>query len=329
MIVKLCPLCDSEMKKAHYCDVCHSFVWKPQIMDIHYNTDTRGMGEVDCAYGETHDELDHHMPKAKEWHKQFDRKKVVPEKSRRQSGEPEEKKNKNLVKIIAIIIALITIVDMMASCLTGIAGIGAEKLPFDKLENLVEVHDEAEADETSQDGQSYKEIEDVSAYTDGCSEYGHFDTGIDDIRTGFIDWLREFSEQRDLDTDSIFQEEDTYNYTYEMSDGDHVVLNSYLYAGFEDEPINWEFNYDSVTGQLHGVTVWYAPEEDIRGFFDFLMPQLALTYDDWKDIAMDDMFTLPSEEGQWYEYDGASFYIQCLEKEDADGNALYTVSVMP
>ena len=54
MIVKICPLCDSEMKKAHYCDVCRSFVWKPEVMDIHYNALSRGLGEEDCSYSDEH-----------------------------------------------------------------------------------------------------------------------------------------------------------------------------------------------------------------------------------------------------------------------------------
>lgn len=115
MIVKLCPLCDSEMKKAHYCDVCHSFVWKPQVMDIHYNTDTRGLGEVDCAYGETHDEKDHHMPKAGEWHKQFEKKASYDKKPLPNRTAEEKKKSSSLVKAVVIIIAVITIIDALAS----------------------------------------------------------------------------------------------------------------------------------------------------------------------------------------------------------------------
>ena len=58
MKVKICPLCDSEMKKAHYCDTCHSFIWRPEILDVHYNAQQRGMGEEDCAYGVSHDQND-------------------------------------------------------------------------------------------------------------------------------------------------------------------------------------------------------------------------------------------------------------------------------
>ena len=70
MIVKICPLCDSEMKKAHYCDVCNSFVWKPTILDVHYNTDSRGRGEIDCSYGEVHDQVDHHQSHIERQHKE-------------------------------------------------------------------------------------------------------------------------------------------------------------------------------------------------------------------------------------------------------------------
>ena len=48
MKVRICPLCDQPMKKAHHCDSCDSFIWKPLYMDIHYNTGT--MQEEDCSY---------------------------------------------------------------------------------------------------------------------------------------------------------------------------------------------------------------------------------------------------------------------------------------
>ena len=59
MRVMICPMCDSEMSKMHYCDTCHSFILKPEIMDVHYNAGSRGRGEEDCAYGEEHDRTDH------------------------------------------------------------------------------------------------------------------------------------------------------------------------------------------------------------------------------------------------------------------------------
>ena len=62
MIVRICPMCDSEMTKAHYCDICHSWIWKPQMLDIHYNSQARGKGEVDCAYGDEHDAFHHAVP---------------------------------------------------------------------------------------------------------------------------------------------------------------------------------------------------------------------------------------------------------------------------
>lgn len=48
MKVRICPLCDQPMKKAHHCDTCDSFVWKPLYLDIHYNTDQ--MQDPDCSY---------------------------------------------------------------------------------------------------------------------------------------------------------------------------------------------------------------------------------------------------------------------------------------
>lgn len=54
MKVRICPLCDQPMKKAHRCDSCNSFIWKPEYVDIHYNTDT--VHGDDCSYdSQAHD----------------------------------------------------------------------------------------------------------------------------------------------------------------------------------------------------------------------------------------------------------------------------------
>ena len=227
---------------------------------------------------------------------------------------------------------------------------------YRQLESLVDVHDETdfsavdEADEDlegetafearieeqidegetagSEDGVSYTVIDDLSAYPDGCEEYDHFDIAIDDIRPGFDDWLREFADQRDLDRNSIYLDEYAYNYTYKYDDDTHAVLNTYLYAGFEQgSELYWAIDYDSVSKRLHSVTLWYASEEDTSEFFDFLMPQLTKDYDSWKSDLFDDMFS--AEEDAWYEYDGVTVYVRDLETEDEDGNELYCISVMP
>ena len=48
MKTRICPLCDQPMRKQHHCDICHSFVWKPVYLDIHYST-AEFQGE-DCSY---------------------------------------------------------------------------------------------------------------------------------------------------------------------------------------------------------------------------------------------------------------------------------------
>ena len=57
MKVRICPLCDQPMKKAHHCDTCDSFVWKPLYLDIHYNTDQ--MQGPDCSYHQQEDTCDY------------------------------------------------------------------------------------------------------------------------------------------------------------------------------------------------------------------------------------------------------------------------------
>ena len=58
MRTRICPLCDQPMKKAHYCDSCNSFVWKPVYIDIHYNTS--GSSGQDCAYDAVQHDYSYH-----------------------------------------------------------------------------------------------------------------------------------------------------------------------------------------------------------------------------------------------------------------------------
>ena len=353
MIVKLCPLCDSEMKKAHYCDVCHSFVWKPQVMDIHYNTETRGKGEIDCSYGDAHDHYDHQMPQPKDWHKQFEKKKISPDRRRDTPKDADTTKKKpGIGKLIALIVVIITIVDMMASCFIGLSGSIKEKLPINELENLVDLHDEADDEGQAGNGEegvyesqieeqmdqgevsgtegdlSYEMIEDLSPYREGCAEYDHFDGIIEDFRPAFEDWLKTYSEDRGIDADSISIEEYSYNYNYDLDGTTHTILNSYIAAAFEDaSDAWWEIGYDSGSRKIHHATIWNTNEEDARAFVGFALPLLTENEDIQADDALDSLFE--SGEDMWVDMDNVVLYLTVLDKEDEDGNSLYAVDVIP
>lgn len=147
MKVRICPLCDSEMKKAHYCDTCKSFIWQPEMLDVHYNAESRGRGEIDCAYGEDHDRYDHesYQPTAqKALHKRRDtagkgrtrkisdsHQEVFGSSTRKNSETGKPKKKRGIIsKIIAIIIGFNVIGSLL--------GVVAEEIGTYGFENMVE-----------------------------------------------------------------------------------------------------------------------------------------------------------------------------------------------
>ena len=112
MKTRLCPYCDSVMKKKHRCDMCNSFVLKANVIDVHFNASGSDDRLESCAYDMRHEPLKNgaqisnykpsvnnktsNFSKTKEWSKQIDLSKI--------NRRPKGKAVSSLIVIIAIII---------------------------------------------------------------------------------------------------------------------------------------------------------------------------------------------------------------------------------
>ena len=308
MKVKICPLCDSEMKKAHYCDTCKSFVWRPEILDVHYNAQQRGLGEEDCAYGETHDTKDHGgdiYGRFSDAMKKTDKTRKTDKKARNQSKSssheevygkseqkparssyrtgtsgrnPERSKRKAggcLGKIILAIIILNAAAGSIGSNLWHyFTGGHFQYMIQDVIDNLGFGDDISIVPDTSEDDDyGYRELsdEELAEYPDGCNGYAHFEMADEEMGALIEAWTRtEYG--RDISGEDS-PTEDNYIYIY---DGE---ITSYLqkttYYNVDGEYNDYVIVYsDSVTGRIHSVTASMDDEERIQSFFNMAVQAL-------------------------------------------------------
>ncbi len=307
MIVRLCPFCDSEMKKAHYCDACGSFVWKPQKMDIHYNAETRGLGETDCAYGEVHDARDHHIP---------------------EDHIPKDKGGKG--KLVFRIILLIIIMDLVISAIIAIAGAGLFRKIPSGISELEEVLNDEE-EELSEEPE-YIEIEDdeLASYPDGCTDSDHFEVSIDDIQPEFEEWVSDFASSHGSDPEDVFIWENADNYRYQFQGEWYVSL--YSYCGYEvenEDDSAFTAGYDSATGKLHFIGADNLVLEDVREFTVFAASLIGADDIEIQAVIDEELQELNSSDSCEYAGEDFSFYIYDSETTDDNGDTLYLVQIHP
>lgn len=302
MLVKLCPLCDSEMKKAHYCDACHSFVWKPIEMDIHYNTNVRGLGEIDCSYSEDHDshkkdkkkktrsagtgkaagQTERRMPEAKPY--------SMPEKDKSVNRKNKTKKRSN--PLLSIIIIIIMIISASGSLFAKLEKRVEEHFdgdsPFSIIEDILEdddkpvpdiqFKDEGDYDPEPPDDQvgegEYYTMDngELEEYPDGCNTVDHFDLTYEEAEEAVDAWLGDRYAMTADDIDALKEEYESNEYS--ITDDDKLVfLNTDLYYQFNELDDSMgdfpyiDINSDSATRQIHYIASSDLSEEDTKSFF--------------------------------------------------------------
>lgn len=300
MKVKICPLCDSEMKKSHYCDACNSWIWRPEILDIHYNAQQRGLGEEDCAYGTEHDTKDHganrygkfsdvfkknvkssHEPKSKSSHEEIygtsAQNNARKHEQRKASGtDAEENKRKAggcLGKIVLAIIVLNAILGVIGSSVGNWIDDLLDGDLTDRVEDIIDNLGSGDDDLSQEVGDDdYIELsdEDVSNYPDGCDGYGHFEFTDEEAHQLITAWAgTEYGREPNTSSPS----EDNYIYRYDESE--MVYLQKVVYYSLDENGDDYVMVYsDSVTGKLHSITASMADEEKAKSFYLAMVPAL-------------------------------------------------------
>lgn len=308
MLVRMCPYCDHEMTKRHHCDFCNSFVWKAETMDIHFNTESRGKHEADCAYGAEHDKVHHHgMEETRK-----------PDKSKDTKGRPASGKGGSgngggsALKGIGVVLAavIIFLAPQISSLITEI------------VDHVSELN--SGQDVTVSDGDStpstvaYVELEeaDIAGYREHCNGYNHMPLTGEALFSMSQQFLEENYPGEIYETRKIFQ-------GYEMTDGSGKILYENAYYIELDKSMSQYMVVcaDAVTDEVHSVTIQMSDASYIRNYLELLLKDKAgisgLTGHDLDQIFVLDDYGFFSGECGNYE----------LLTHRRDSDDLYSVSV--
>lgn len=249
MKIKLCPLCDSEMKKSHYCDCCHSFIWHPEIVDIHYNAESRNLGEEDCAYGSIHDQYDHDSSTSG--------KKKQKQQSRNRQNNTGKSTGKSkgrgwVSKGIALIIGL----NILGSLAGGVIDFVEEQIEERRIPEYlsqdIPIEDTIET-EAAVEAWDYVEIsdEELADYPEGCNGCEHFELTQNKLAAELHDWIGGYyGENREA---TYYEPGDNYKFVSEENET-YIYLQKYFCFDLPTEAYSYiQVNWDSVTEQIHSV----------------------------------------------------------------------------
>ena len=228
MKVRICPYCDHEMNKKHRCGTCGAFVWKAQEQDIHFNSESRGKGEIDCAYAEAHDAVHHTKPKTK---------------------------NTASLKAAIIVVFVVIVAVFLSICYFVVKVSSPEMNSFVSDIFTKDVVDEDYETMT----QEIVAQEDALAEGKHCTGYGHMDIKKEELVFQIESFLSDNHVNYD-EVDELF--ENTRSSWGGTSESEITYYKGEVTFNVDSETIDYIcVNYDSVTGEVHELTLFYTGSE--------------------------------------------------------------------
>ncbi len=279
MKIRICPYCDGEMTKAHKCDGCGSWVWKPEVLDIHFNADTRGLGEADCAYGDEHDAKDHKERDIWKAYRQPIQQltrehKEKEEKTERRSRRAERRSGKAKPGLLILVVVIWMIINIVIALVESM-----DSLDFDEirgaLDNPVMIKEEiqnlfGDGDE-AHDGIVFLDSDEIYDYTDRCNASGHFAMNVGAVSEVMDAWLEDCYKKEGLKGFDAY--DDNWIDYNSYVDGEPMVrLNStWVYSMDDDDEELVYVDFDSVTTHVHSVSMYDLPVRNVKPLLAALM----------------------------------------------------------
>ncbi len=333
MIKRICPICDQEMKSAHYCGVCKRFVRDPWVREVdYYLNESHPAGEQDCSYhnaGETDRARQHGWkPSGNTRSGQASggtrtgeaaggrgRKDAtvwtadgMPVSRRGEAaGRMEQtlKRQRSGTRTIAAVILIFCAISMAGGVVSQLS---KPSLSFDVPEPEYDVD---LGDYTGDDWDSYEEDyttltdEEAIALGEACTDSGHFSCSGEELVEPITEILNNCGFEVDtVDTPSSINEqyEDGSSWyetwvTLELPYSDNSVYQSV------------EINYDTVTKELHSICIYMEnPEEtaDVAGMIMLYLEEQGLvkTSGNCAFVVMQEMAAAMAEDEEYCLEDG-------------------------
>lgn len=325
MKTRICPLCDHPMTKKHRCDNCNSFIWKPEYIDIHYNSQTTG-GE-DCSYNKKdHDYVYHDdgsvtsMPSKKQ--KKFEDKPLEEpdnfdtyKKSYKEEGTFEKKRSSG--KMVIIIAAILFLITSVPEIILGISGSIKKSNAQDHSYSYLETNDGNNGTDygSSEEKTEYSD-EEVIARGEECSGLGHLTAE----KESFLQLLEPGLTQLGADVSNY--NDTSYNYIYDFGYGDTRSYYSQqrMYDLEDSTGYYYAVEWDTVSGRLHEACYDVLGSENAESFFVITMQALNGDGESWRGAFEDGVKTAESEgyvfydEGEYEIYISYTFYESSKEE---------------
>lgn len=298
MKVRLCPYCDSEMKKAHWCDVCHSFVWNAEKMDIHLNTQTPGAKEAQGFYeapktndtevlyeASEADDIQDSIPapfklpkmaQAKSWDKDVFKKQVKKAADLVHGDGLKESRDTNKAIMVGVIVFIVVIVVLAVISVGEHYSGNTQILASDSGEAADDIGLNFGDDQFEED-EAWNYVintdltqEEMEARTQHCTARSHMELYLQDIESVIEDYVYT------LDAQTVENYSDVYG--YEKSSLFDTYTSYSTEVGWRlDDDYNRSFVIDSdtATGELHSMSFRSDNEGDIAGFLRLFLEDIV------------------------------------------------------
>lgn len=334
MKTRICPLCDQPMKKAHHCDYCNSFVWKPMYLDIHYKTGYDS-GE-DCSYSQKLHDYEYHengsvtMMPSKEERKnkkfrgiqeiEFEKRNISGTSERYSTTTPDERrvfrKKGGCLKKIILIIFILTII----STIYNIVWAMISAIDFGGVPELGSGVNVEEVLNPSTDEKEYSD-EEVLEMGEVCNGYAHMSITAPDFIAAFEEQMQALYEGGLED-----YYEDSYNRAYFYGDEKNTYFNSSRMYSLEAEDGYYSIDWDTYSKQLHSVAYDVTGEKTADAYFDMTMEALGLQSEHYLDEFQTQRSTAKDNGYVFYDIEDLEIYISYYDGGSAEG-ATYYVSI--
>lgn len=338
MKVRICPLCDQPMKKAHHCDSCDSFIWKPLYMDIHYNTGT--MQEEDCSYDvkehdyEYHDDGSVTMMPSEDGQRAKGRKfRGVKEiefpaqerdkNTRQKSSAGTTRKKGGCFKMLIIFFVCFTLISSVVQIINAIVwDVISEVEPMNTPEEDLAIElpydDDAASTKDWIDGEAERTdltVEEVRNGGSECTVSEHMDVTLDDFTLVFEPLAAEKAAIIGS-LDSYSEETDNYAYHYEGTSL-YTYFNTYrMYDIDSDIGYYYDVSWDTYSGRLHEVAYDIYDSDVVEEFFAITMEALCGDGEAHRNEFQKQRSIAETEEYVFFETDGYEVYINYYDGSD-------------
>lgn len=332
MRIRKCPLCDQPMKKQHRCDSCNSFIWKPEYIDVHFNTEVTG--GANCSYdSEAHERVYNDdgsvtsMPSKKRssYGGEGDREPEAYDTYKKHHEDIGSVKKKNGAgRLIVIVVAVIVLMTVLPEIILGIFRIFESEPSPEPFYGYLTTEDETEDDDDWVFSDSYgkrTEYSDEEVIAGGreCTGMTHIDMDKEHFVSAAESLLAE------MGVDVSDHSEESSNFSYDYGNNNIHSYYSSVRMYYLEKPAGSYYNidWDTATGNLHTVSFDVMDREGAEKLYIMSMQAITGNGEHYRDAFLENLDTA-EEEGYVFYYDGDfEIYIAFSHYESINEDSYY------